>query len=186
MERLGEASVYIVLLRGINVSGKNKLPMIDLRKILNGLGYQNVQTYIQSGNIILESNESKNIICKNIKDAILEKFGYDVPVIAKTIPEWEKAIEEYPFSKDYEKIVAFTFLDKISEIKELEIKNIGTDKFKINNDVVYIYCPNGFGKSKITNDLFEKKLKVTATTRNLRTTLKLLELAHPNLPKGKE
>ena len=168
---------YIVLLRGINVSGKNKLPMADLRDLLTELGFQNVKTYIQSGNIILTSDESKTTICKKIKDGIATKFGYDVPVIAKTISEWKKAIKNYPFPIENEKIVAFTFLDKKSEIAEIEIKNIGDDKFKIDKDLVYIYCPNGFGKSKITNNLFEKKLKVIATTRNLRTTLKLLELA---------
>ena len=168
---------YIVLLRGINVSGKNKLPMADLRQILNDLGFKNVQTYIQSGNIILESNKTKTAISKLVKDGIIIKFGYTVPVIVKTIPEWETAIENYPFSIENEKIIAFTFLDRKPETSEIELKNLGDDEFKIHDDIVYIYCPNGFGKSKITNNLFEKKLKVTATTRNLRTTLKLLELA---------
>ena len=169
---------FIVLLRGINVSGKNKLPMADLRELLISLQFQNVQTYIQSGNIILESNLSKTEICELINQGIKTKFDYDVPVLAKTIPEWEKAIEKYPYPTENEKIVAFTFLDKKTEITTIEIKNIGEDLFKIENDLVYIYCPNGFGKSKITNNLFEKKLKITATTRNLRTTLKLLELAN--------
>ena len=165
---------YIVLLRGINVSGKNKLPMADLRNLLNELGFVNVQTYIQSGNIILESEKSKSDICNIIKEGILTKFGYDVPVISRTIPEWKVAIENYPFSIENEKIVAFTFLDKKPEFSEIEFKNLGDDECKVHNDLVYIYCPNGFGKSKITNNLFERKLKVTATTRNLRTTLKLL------------
>ena len=168
---------YIVLLRGINVSGKNKLPMADLRDLLNDLEFQKVQTYIQSGNIVLESDKNKIEICQKIKDGIFTKFGYDVPVIARTIPEWEKAIENYPFPLDNEKIVAFSFLDKATEIEKIEFKNIGEDQYKIDKNVVYIYCPNGFGKSKITNNLFEKKLKVIATTRNFRTTMKLLELA---------
>ena len=67
---------YIILLRGINVSGKNILSMSDLRQILNDLDFQNVQTYIQSGNIILESEVSKVLICEKIKKAILDKFGY--------------------------------------------------------------------------------------------------------------
>jgi len=164
-------------LRGINVSGKNKLPMVELRELLNDLGFESIQTYIQSGNIIVTSEDSKTTICKKIKEGIANKFGYDIPVIARTIPEWKKAIKGYPFPLDNEKIVAFTFLDRKPEVIEIEINNIGEDKFKIENDVVYFYCPNGFGKSKITNNLFERKLKVTATTRNLRTTLKLLELA---------
>jgi uncharacterized protein (DUF1697 family) len=169
---------YIVLLRGINVSGKNKLPMADLRQILSRLGFQNLQTYIQSGNIILESTLEKEEICKKIKDAILEKFGYDVPVIARTIPEWKKAIENYPFSKENEKIVAFSFLNQNTKETVLEINNLGEDTYKIDKNVVYLYCSSGFGKTKLTNNNIEKKLNVTATTRNLRTTLKLLELAN--------
>lgn len=168
---------YIILLRGINVSGKNKMPMVELRELLNNLDFINVQTYIQSGNIILDSNHSKNVVCNLIKEGILAKFGYDVAVIARTISELKVAIENYPFSLENEKIVAFTFLDKKPEISEIELNNLGDDMFKIQNDMVYLNCPNGFGKSKITNNLFEKKLKVVATTRNLRTTLKLLELA---------
>lgn len=168
---------YVILLRGINVSGKNILSMSDLRQILNDLDFQNVQTYIQSGNIILESEVSKVLICEKINKAILDKFGYEITVIGRTIAEWEKVIEKYPFSTANEKIVAFTFLDRIIESKEIQINNKGADEFKLNKDVVYVYCPNGFGKSKITNNVFEKKLQVNATTRNLRTALKLLELA---------
>ena len=83
---------YIVLLRGINVSGKNKLPMAELRDLLKNLDFQNVQTYIQSGNIILDSDEGKSLICNKIKEGIQDKFGYDVPVIARTVPEWEKVV----------------------------------------------------------------------------------------------
>ena len=86
---------------------KNKLPMVELRELLNELKFQNVQTYIQSGNIILDSEESKTTICKKIKDGIKKQFGYDVPVIAKTISEWKKAIEKYPFSIDNPKNSCF-------------------------------------------------------------------------------
>ena len=168
---------YIVLLRGINVSGKNKLPMEELRDLLNDLGFQNVQTYIQSGNIILESGEGKSVTCNTIKEGIQNKFGYDVPVIARTIPEWKKAIAKYPFPVDNTKIVAFVFLNrKIYETK-IDVKDINDDEYLIEKDMVYIHCPTGFGKTKLSNNLFERKLNVTATTRNYNTTLKLLELA---------
>ncbi len=177
---------YIVLLRGINVSGKNKLPMAELRELLNDLDFQNVQTYIQSGNIILESDKTKNQICKIIKEGIQTKFGYDVPVIARTISEWKKVIKNYPFSKENPKIVAFVFLDKKTEETKIEVKGINDDEYKIDKDVIYIHCPSGFANTKISNNLFERKLKVTATTRNYNTTIKLLELSQPNFPKGKE
>ncbi|QOD62218.1 DUF1697 domain-containing protein [Polaribacter haliotis] len=168
---------YIVLLRGINVSGKNKIPMADLRELLNDLDFQNVQTYIQSGNIILESDEGKSVICNKIKDGIQSKFGFDVPVIARTIPEWKKAIANYPFSTDNTKIVAFVFLNKKVYETKIEVKGINYDEYLIDKDMVFIYCPSGFAKTKLSNNLFERKLNVTATTRNYNTALKLLELA---------
>ena len=175
LERLGEA--YIVLLRGINVSGKNKIPMADLRDLLNNLQFKNVQTYIQSGNIILESSFSKNETSLRINKGIKEKFGFEIPVIVRTIPEWQKTIENYPFPIENEKIVAFGFLNQVPKETTIDVKNLGEDQYKIVDDVVYLYCPAGFGKTKLTNNIFEKKLNVVATTRNLRTTLKLVELS---------
>jgi uncharacterized protein (DUF1697 family) len=168
---------YIVLLRGINVSGKNKLLMEELRGLLNDLGFQNVQTYIQSGNIILDSNEGKSVICNKIKEGIQNKFGYDIPVIARTITEWKKAIAKYPFPTENTKIVAFVFLNKKVYETKIDVKGIDEDKYLIDNDMVFIHCPSGFGKTKLANKMFEKKLSVTATTRNYNTTLKLFELA---------
>tara|TARA_R110002049_G_scaffold4842_6_gene34205 strand:+ start:74 stop:592 length:519 start_codon:yes stop_codon:yes gene_type:complete len=168
---------YIVLLRGINVSGKNKIPMAELRGLLNDLGFKNVQRYIQSGNIILESKEGKSITCNKIKEGIQTKFGLDIPVIARTIPKWKKAIANYPFSTDNTKIVAFVFLNRKVYETKIDVKDTSNDKYLIQNDMIYIYCETGFAKTKLSNNLFERKLNVTATTRNYNTTLKLLELA---------
>lgn len=159
------------------MSGKNKLPMQELRDLLNALGYQNVQTYIQSGNIILETDEKKIEIIRKIKEGIANTFGYDVPVIVKTVNEWKKAIANYPFPTENPKIVAFVFLNQKTKETRIEVKGINDDEYKIENDMVYIYCPTGFAKTKISNNLFERKLNVTATTRNYNTTMKLMELA---------
>ena len=97
--RLREVFVFIVILRGINVSGKNKLPMQELRSLLNELGFENVHTYIQSGNIVLQSEKSKEEVVTIIKEGILAKFGYEVPVLAKTISEWEKTIANNPYKE---------------------------------------------------------------------------------------
>ncbi|MFY0630110.1 MAG: DUF1697 domain-containing protein [Flavobacteriaceae bacterium] len=168
---------YIVLLRGINVSGKNKLPMQELRDLLNDLGYQNVQTYIQSGNVILDADETKTVVCQKIKEGIVDTFGYDVPVLARTISEWENVIAKYPFPTENPKIVAFVFLNQKTNETKIEAKGINDDEYQIDNDMVYIYCPTGFANTKLSNNLFERKLKVTATTRNYNTTIKLLALA---------
>ena len=168
---------YIVLLRGINVSGKNTLPMADVRLLMENLGYKNAITYIQTGNILFNSIEDKSLISKKIHEVIFQKFGHSVPVIVKTVSEWEKIIENNPFSVENEKIVAFVILNTIPKNSIIDLKEDENEKFVLKGDVVYIYCPNGFGKSKLTNNLFEKKLGVTATTRNYKTSIKLLELA---------
>ena len=166
-----------MLLRGINVSGKNKLPMQDLREMLNAMNYQNVQTYIQSGNIILETEKERRSVEKEIKEAIQHQFGYEVPVIAKTVEDVKRAIQDNPYPIENEKIVAVVFLSDVSTRINLEINKADDDEFTILNDVVYLYCPNGFGRSKLTINVFEKKLGVIATSRNWKTTNKLVELA---------
>ena len=173
-------NTYIVILRGINVSGKNKLPMAELRLLLSKLKFENVQTYIQSGNIILNSDLSKEQVVEKVKNGITSKFGYDVPVLARTISEWEKAIVNNPYPIENHKIVSFTFLSEIAKEKKIDVNITNNDKYKVVEDMVYLYCPDGFGRTKLTNNLFEKKLKVTATSRNFRTTMKLLEMAKNN------
>jgi len=170
-------NTYIVILRGINVSGKNILPMAELRDLLNGLKFENIQTYIQSGNIVLNSGLSKEEVIARIKDEIKKQFNYDVPVLIRTIEEWEKAIANNPYPTENHKIVSFTFLSEVSPKTTIEVDIKNDDVYTILNDMVYMYCPDGFGRTKLTNNLFEKKLKVTATSRNYRTTMKLLELA---------
>lgn len=151
--------------------------MQELQEMLNKLKYRNVQTYIQSGNVILDSDKEKQIVETEIKQAIKNQFGYDVPVIVKTIEDFKRTIKENPYPVTNEKIVAVFFLSDFSTVTEIEINKAEDDEFTILNDVVYIYCPNGFGRSKLTINIFEKKLGLVATSRNWKTTNKLLELA---------
>lgn len=159
------------------MSGKNILPMAELRELLSSLKFENVQTYIQSGNIVLNSELSKEEVIEKVKKGIVSKFGYDVPVLARTIDEWEKAIENNPYPTGNHKIVSFTFLNGVPTETTIAVNITNDDAYTIVNDMVYMYCPDGFGSTKLTNNLFEKKLKVTATSRNYRTTMKLLEMA---------
>jgi len=162
------------------VSGKNILPMAELRELLAKLKFENVQTYIQSGNIVLNSDLSKEDVIEGVKKGIGTKFGYDVPVLARTIDEWEKAIENNPYPTGNHKIVSFTFLNVAPTETSIAVNITNDDVYTMVNDMVYMYCPDGFGRTKLTNNLFEKKLKVTATSRNFRTTMKLLEMAKNN------
>ncbi len=174
---------YIALLRGINVSGKNKIKMVELRAMCQEMGFHNVKTYIQSGNIVFESEENNPGKLENkLKSRLFTTFGYDVKVMVRRQDYFQKTIEGNPFINPQVdiKYLHVTFLDKIpdSELAEnLEHADYGTDEFRIVEDKVYLYFPNGYGRTKLTNRVFEKKLKAEATTRNWKTVSKLNEIA---------
>ena len=174
----------IAILRGINVGGKRKILMADLKILMQDLGYENIQTYIQSGNLIFEAGEKQqnDQLAENIESAILKQFNFEVPVIVLSKNEIESAIANNPFytaEADINKL-HLTFLNKIPEQdkqEQLETVNYKPDQFKIMGKNVFLYCEGSYHKSKLTNDFFERKLKVKATTRNWKTVLKLWELS---------
>jgi len=174
---------YIAILRGVNVGGKT-LKMADLRTKIERLGFENVSTYIQSGNILFKYRKEKNeVLEQKIKDFILADFNLDVPVVILTLKKLERIIKCNPFPKQNEKDIAFmhvTFLQTKPEFFDEQLilaRRTGDEEIVFTDEAVYLYCPNGYGTSKLTNNLFESKMKVAATTRNWKTTLKLLELA---------
>lgn len=172
---------YIALLRGINVSGKRKIKMADLREMCEKMGLEKVQTYIQSGNIIFENEEEEAAVLeKALKTQIQTTFGFDVPVMVMTQAYLQEVVENNPFLQQNEaletKLLHVTFLAaKPSEdlVEALKEKDYGTDEFEVVENRVYLYFPNGYGRTKLTNNIFEKKLQVAATTRNWRTLNKL-------------
>ncbi|WP_430409826.1 DUF1697 domain-containing protein [Kordia sp.] len=169
--------IYIAILRGINVSGSRKLPMAELRTLLSELGLTEVQTYIQSGNAVFESEEkNQEKLGSQIAEAIKNQYDYEVPVLVKTIAQWKTAMANNPFTEADISKQAITFLATTPEETTIEIDS-KEDRFQIINSEVYLYCPNGFGRSKLTNNLFERKLNTQATTRNWKTIYKLLHLA---------
>ncbi|WP_340152841.1 DUF1697 domain-containing protein [uncultured Marivirga sp.] len=174
----------IAILRGINVGGKKKILMADLKILMQNLGYQNIQTYIQSGNIIFKADEKlqNKEIAAGIETAILNKFDFEVPVIVLSKNEIESAVANNPFYTPDADInnLHLTFLSEEPDKGKLaliEIVDCTPDQFKIINKNVFIYCEASYHKSKLTNDLFERKLKVKATTRNWKTVLKLWDLS---------
>lgn len=173
---------YVVLLRGINVGGHNKLPMADLRTLLTSNGYISVSTYIQSGNILLSSDKNPASINKHIKDLLKNEFDYNIPVITITADELQKCYQENPFFTEVKdiKFLHVTFLDKTPNISAIENLNLNTykgDEFLIKNKFVYLHTPDCFAKTKFSNQQFEKQLVTIATTRNWRTVTKLVELS---------
>ncbi|MCB0381982.1 MAG: DUF1697 domain-containing protein [Psychroserpens sp.] len=177
-------NTYIALLRGINVGGHKKIPMAQLRQILSTSGFENVRTYIQSGNIILESSkESKEEIEHNIQQSIQSYFGFEVPVIVKTRTELEGIFDTCPFSAEQKESSYFVLLSEIPKAEKVREANTITytnEEFQIINDCLYFHSSIGYGNSKFNMNLFEKTLNVKATSRNYKTMVKLLSLSLEN------
>jgi uncharacterized protein (DUF1697 family) len=174
----------IAILRGINVGGKRKILMADLKVLLEELGYQNIQTYIQSGNLIFNADEKlqNKEMAKDIENDILKKFDFEVPVIVMSADEIERAIAKNPFytaDADINKL-HLTFLNEVpakDKQEHAESLDYAPDQFKIIGKNAFVYCEGSYHKSKLTNAFFEKKLNLKATTRNWKTVLKLWELS---------
>lgn len=172
---------YIVLLKGINVGGHKKVPMADLRQLLTNIGFQEVQTYIQSGNIILQTKENDSLEIEiNISKAILNHFGFEVSVLVKTREDLQRIFNESPFSEDKKKASYFMMLhDTPSEdlVKEASEKSYDGEEYLIINDCIYYFYEKGLGKAKFNVNFFERKFKTFATARNYNTMVKLLSLS---------
>ncbi len=173
---------HLILLRGINVSGKNIIKMERLREVLSQNGFENVKTYIQSGNILLES-EDKNSekVAREIENLIETHFELHVSAIAVSKKILKKVLEENPFlnqNSDLKKLyVVFLSAIPLEESKMKLLKtNLEPDEFKISGKIVYLKYHDTAGNSKLSNKLIENKLKVNATMRNWNTIQKLLEL----------
>lgn len=177
-------ATYISILRGINVSGHKLIKMETLKQLYESLGFKTVQTYIQSGNMIFtykatEAHQLGNRISKKI----IEQFSFEVPIIVLGIEELKYIVRNNPFISDPSKNAAHlhvTFLSALPEkinIEKMKDGKYGADDFSVLDKAIYLYCPNGYGNSKLTNTYLESKLKVMATTRNWNTTNVLLNMA---------
>lgn len=159
--------------------------MSDLKKLYSDLGFFNIITYIQSGNVIFDTNSIDNIVDleSKIEQSITSTFGFDVPVIIRTVPELQRLVAMNPYLKTQDVEVerlCLTFLKDLPTSEKLEsITKIDfhPDKFEIIGKDVFIHCNGKYSESKLTNNLIESKLKVGATTRNWKTVNNLLQLA---------
>jgi uncharacterized protein (DUF1697 family) len=174
-------NTYIALLRGINVGGHKKMPMAELRELLSNAGFKNVQTYIQSGNVIFQTSESS---IKNIEDiiqkAIITHFGFDVSIIVKTPKDLQRIFDACPFLEEKKKTSHFTMLHSTPDDELVKIaseKIYEGEEYVIINDCIYFYCAKGYGQANFNMNLFERKLKTASTSRNYRTMVKLLSLS---------
>lgn len=172
----------ISILRGINLGSHHKIPMPELKALYEKAGFKNVSTYIQSGNIVFSAGKEKiEELPDKIHRLILKKFGFEVPVIIRTAREMQDIVNANPMvkDKDIEKLHV-TFLSDIPQKEHLEkIKtyHYPPDEYIITGKEIFVFCPNGYGNTKLSNNFFESKLKVTATTRNWRTVNELLKMS---------
>ena len=176
--------IYVAMLRGINVSGQKIVKMERLRESLASLGFSDVKTYIQSGNVVFKAaTASTSSLEKKIAGKILEDFGFAVPVAIRTPEELGAVLKNNPLLKQpsiEEARLHVSFLSEpapktASEIlKPLAAKS---ERFAVCGREIYLYCPDGYGETKLSNSAIEKKLSVQATTRNWKTVSTLFEMA---------
>ena len=170
---------YVALLRGINLGSKKRVAMADLRALVEGLGAEDVTTYVQSGNVVFKSADGAEKLTRAIERRISRDLGLSVTVVVLTRPQLTKVLRGNPFAKKEQAKLHVTFLaEKPARAKVSKLDpELGTpDEFRVVGQQVYLHCPNGYGKSKLTNAYFEKQLGVAATTRNWKTVTKLGEL----------
>lgn len=160
------------------------IKMDALKKMYEDLNFENVRTYIQSGNVIFQYNQSElTDLEERIASQIKTQFGFEVPVMIFSIEELKIIIERNPFRSDKSKDISHlhvTFLSSPPEqdnFETLEQAKSTGEEIILNDKAIYLYCPNGYGKTKLTNTFLERKLKVRATTRNWKTINELVSIA---------
>jgi uncharacterized protein (DUF1697 family) len=174
---------WVALLRGINLGARNKVSMAALRELFSDLGAEDVTTYVQSGNVVFRGPDSRGDLTHTIEREIRSRLGLDLTVVLRTKAELARLITGNPFAGDEpsETKLHVTFLAEPlarKRIPTLDDTAFAPDKLHVTRDAVYLHCPLGYGRSKLSNAFLEKQLGVRATTRNWRTVTKLAELAN--------
>jgi uncharacterized protein (DUF1697 family) len=182
MSGRNRGDVSVALLRGVNLSGKNKLPMKDLVAMFAEAGCSDVVTYIQSGNVVFRATETCAArIPASIAKAVADQLGFRAPVVMRTAAELRAVACSNPFLRagaEAESLHVMFLVDRPSpaRVATLDPKRSPSDEFEVVDRDIYLRCPNGVGRSKLTNEYFDTKLATTSTMRNWRTVLKLVEM----------
>jgi uncharacterized protein (DUF1697 family) len=172
----GRVSRYVGLLRGVNVGGKNKLPMAELRALFESLDHTNVSTFIQSGNIVFTT--AKPIAAKDLERAIAKQFGIAPSVMLRTPQELRKIVKSNPFSGVDPSTLHVGFMEQkpsAAAVKQLDSERFLPDELAIRGREIYFHLPNGMGRTKLP-PYVDRQLKIPTTVRNWNTVNKLIEL----------
>ncbi len=174
---------YVALLRGINVGGKNKVPMADLTALFEEAGCAEVRTYIQSGNVLFRAPAKiASRLPGTISERIARRLDLRVPVVLRTAEELEEAARRNPFlaagaDPDTLHLMFLADLPRPAAVAGLDGRRSPPDAFAVVGREIYLRLPNGAARTKLTNAYFDAKLATTSTMRNWRTVLKLVDLA---------
>jgi len=175
-------SAYVILLRGVNVGGKGKVPMSALRESLEKVGFEDVVTYIQSGNVVLRSPSAGKpaTLASRIENLLSTELGVPAKVLIRTPKELVAIDAANPFGREDRSKLHVVFLSeapKVAAAAELDPNRSPGDEFVVRGSEVYLRLANGAGRTKLTLDYLERGLGVAATQRNWNTLLKLIELS---------
>lgn len=174
---------YIALLKGINVGGKNSLKMQDLKSSLQALPLYHLNTYIQSGNLVFKSSETSTLkLERALQHHIETTYALAIPVLVFTLETWKKCVLETPF-QNLDNALKSTYITfwsaqtKRIDIPLLDSKKQTTEAYEIKEQCLYLYTPDGYSQTKITQHFIEKLVGTSTSTRNLNSCLKIYELA---------
>ncbi|MHC1782496.1 MAG: DUF1697 domain-containing protein [Anaerolineaceae bacterium] len=178
-------TTFVALLRGINVSGHNSIQMPALKSLFEGLGFSNVRTYLQSGNVVFDSHpDDWTALSTAIPDEIEKVLGLRLPVIIRSAKEMETLLDGNPFINERNLDPAglyVTFLqyptNPIFAVALAAPAGVGEDEFVLCGMDIYVSCPGGYGRTKLNNNFFENKLKLAASTRNWKTVQAMVEMS---------
>jgi uncharacterized protein (DUF1697 family) len=172
--------IFLSLFRGINVGGHHIIKMNELKKLYEMLGLKDVQTYIQSGNVVFSSDDSDvTHVQQQLMESVAQTFGFPVEIIVRTATELQDIIAKNPFQGQQDKetqwiVVMFLAAAPGNAAQENLLKTyVGPEEIFFSGKEVYIYYTNGIGRSKLSNTFIEKKLKIVGTARNWNTILQL-------------
>jgi len=175
-------TTFVAMLRSINVGGRNRVAMDDLRTLVASIGYDHVATYLQSGNVIFTGRGGSTKAAQAIEDRITADLGLAVPVLARSSSELAGVLASTPYGRlDADpRTLHVTFLEAQpdpSNARALmeQADGFGADRFEVIGQEVYLHCPGGYGETKLNNGFLERRLGVRATTRNWRTVTALAE-----------
>lgn len=175
---------FISMLRGINVGGQNKIAMPELKRLYEGLGFTDVQTYVQSGNVVFDSSvQSAAELAETIEAQLAQKYGSKITVFVRDAADFRRILNSNPFLTGRNESPSFlhvTFLyqdPKPDQWGSLKAPASSSDEFFPGTREVFLFCPNGYGRTKLSNTFFERKLAMPATTRNWNTVQALYKLA---------